>query len=154
MSTENYSLGGFYAHKVDAKSRVSIPSDWRMEIGVGVLRLLVSHNEKLPCLKVLTVAEFEKMQHDINTDEDMSAAERRLMVGMLFERCTKTQINEQGKLSIPKALLEHPGSATGEEIALCGRGNYFEILSLGNHEKLTAVSTERMAALNEKLGIF
>ncbi|NWK56298.1 hypothetical protein HW115_11805 [Verrucomicrobiaceae bacterium N1E253] len=139
---------------MDAKCRVSIPSDWRMEIGGGVLRLLVSHNEKLPCLKVLTVAEFEKMQHDINTDEDMSAAERRLMIGMLFERCTKTQINEQGKLSIPKALLEHPEVNTGEEIALCGRGNYFEILSLENHKQLTAVSTERMAALNEKLGIF
>lgn len=118
------------------------------------MRLLVSHNESLPCLKVLTVAAFEQMQEDINSDEGMSAAERRLVSGMFFERCTKTQINEQGKLSVPKALLEHPAINTGEELALCGRGDYFEIISLENHKKLAAVSADRLAALNEKLGIF
>ena len=57
---------------------------------------------------------------------------KRSIIGIIFERCTKAHVNEQGKLSIPKALLDHPGLEAGEGLVLVGRGDFIEIL---NEEK-------------------
>lgn len=153
MSVKNYSLGGFYPYKMDAKCRVSIPSDWRAEIAGSVLRLMISHNEKLPTLKVLTETEFDRMQQEVN-DSDLTPAKKRVILGALFERCTKTHINEQGKLVIPKAQLEHPGIIPGEALVLCGRGGFIEILNEDNHQKLCAAREATLAELDEDFGFF
>lgn len=147
MSTASHSLGGYYPYKMDAKCRVSIPGDWRAEIANGVLRLLVAHEEKtIPTLKVLTESEFDRMQQDINDSESMTPAQKRTMLGALFERSTKTHVNEQGKLSIPKAQLDHPGLTPGEGLVLCGRGNYFVIFNEENYRK---VDEARKATLEQ-----
>ena len=153
MSAKSYSLGGFYPYKMDAKCRVSIPSDWREEIAGGVLRLLVSHNEKLPTLKVLTESEFERMQGEVKESE-LSPAKKRVILGALFERSTKAHINEQGKLVIPKALLEHPHLVPGEGLVLCGRGDFIEILNEDNHQKLCAAREATLTELDEDFGFF
>lgn len=154
MSTRSHSLGGFYPYKMDAKCRVSIPTDWRAEIANGVLRLLVSHNEKLPTLKVLTESEFERMQQDINDSERLTPAQKRTMLGTLFERSTKAHINEQGKLSIPKAQLDHPGLVPGEGLVLCGRGDFFEILNEDNYQKLKAAREATLEELDADFQFF
>ena len=153
MGARNYSLGGFYPYKMDAKCRVSIPADWREDIAGGTLRLMVSHNEKLPTLKVLTESEFERMQTEVN-NSDLTPAKKRIILGALFERSTKTHINEQGKLVIPKAQLEHPGLTPGETLVLCGRGDFIEILNEGNHKELCAAREATLAELDEDFGFF
>ncbi|MGJ8676480.1 MAG: division/cell wall cluster transcriptional repressor MraZ [Akkermansiaceae bacterium] len=153
MSAKSYSLGGFYPYKMDAKCRVSMPADWRDEIGAETLRLLVSHNEKLPTLKVLTESEFERMQQEVN-DSAMTPAKKRAMLGALFERTTKTHVNDQGKLVIPKAQLEHPQLKPGEALVLCGRGDFIEILNEENHQKLCAAREATLAELDEDFGFF
>ena len=154
MSSPSHSLGGFFPYKMDAKCRVSIPSDWRTEIANGVLRLLVAHDEKIPTLKVLTESEFEKMQRDINDSESMTPAQKRTMLGALFERSTKTHINEQGKLSIPKAQLDHPGLTPGDGLVLCGRGNYFVIFNEENYSKLNAAREATLESLDADFQFF
>lgn len=154
MSTKSHSIGGNYPYKMDAKCRVSIPSDWRSEIDNGVLHLMVSSNEKFPTLRVLTEAEFEKMQQEVN-DSERSPAEKRSIIGIIFERCTRTRINEQGKLSIPKALLDHPGLVPGDGLVLCGRGNFIEILNEENHQKLRAAQDAKIIGdINDEFGFF
>ncbi len=154
MSTTSHSLGGFYPYKMDAKCRVSIPSDWRAEIANSVLRLLVAHDEKVPTLKVLTESEFEKMQRDINDSERLNPAQKRTMLGALFERSTKTHMNEQGKLSIPKAQLDHPGLTPGDGLVLCGRGNYFVIFNEENYGKLEAARKSTLEELDAEFQFF
>lgn len=153
MSAKSYSLGGFYPYKMDAKCRVSIPSDWREEIAGGVLRLMVSHNENLPSLKVLTESEFERMQKEVN-DSDLTPAKKRVILGALFERSTKAHINDQGKLVIPKAQLDHPEITPGEPLVLCGRGDFIEILNEKNHKKLCEAREATLAELDEDFGFF
>lgn len=153
MSTKSHSLGGNFPYKMDAKCRVSIPSEWRTEIANGVLRLMVSSNEGFPTLRVLTEAEFEKMQQEVN-DSERSPAQKRSILGMIFERCTKTHINEQGKLSVPKAQLEHPGLVPGEGLVLCGRGDFIEILNEDNHQKLRAAQDASIKDFNDEFGFF
>ncbi len=153
MSTKSYSLGGEYPYKMDAKCRVSIPSDWRVEIGNDLLLLMVSHNHKIPTLRVLSESEFEKMQSDVK-ESDLSPANKRLMIGRMFKKCTKTHINEQGKLSIPKGLLEHPGLEAGATLMLCGSGGYIEILNEDNYDKLEKAITPSLEELDAEFGFF
>ncbi len=154
MSYKKHSLGGVYPYKMDAKCRVSIPSDWRNEIGNSLLRLLVSHNEKIPTLKVLTESEFDAMCQSVHDSEKLSRAQKTVMLGTLFERSTKAQINEQGKLSIPKALLDHPGLTPGKGLVLCGRGGWIEILNEENYEKLCAAREATIEKLDKEFGFF
>ena len=154
MSTKSHSLGGGYPYKMDAKGRVSIPSDWRAELSNSVLRLLVSHNEKIPTLKVLTDSKFEKMQQDINDSESMTPAQKQIMIGTLFEKCVNTHINDQGKLSVPKAQLDHPGLVPGEGLVLCGRGDYFEIFNEENHQRLEAARKATLERLDVEFQFF
>lgn len=153
MSIKSYSLTGSFPYKMDAKCRVSIPGDWRSQIGNGELKLLQSHNEKLPTLRVLTQSEFEKMQSEVK-ESDLTPAKKRFLLGALFERCHKAYINEQGKLTIPKALLDHPGLVAGETLQLCGRGDYIEILNEQNHKKLYAATQATIDELDADFGFF
>jgi len=153
MSIKNYSLTGSFPYKMDAKCRVSIPGDWRNQIGNGELQLLQSSNEKLPTLRVLTQFEFEKMQSEVD-ESDLTPAKKRAILGALFERCNKTYINEQGKLSIPKALLNHPGLEASGALQLCGRGDYIEILNEGNYKKLRAATEATIDEIDEDFGFF
>lgn len=153
MSTKKYKLTGSFPYKMDAKCRVSIPGDWRSQIGNGELQLLQSSNEKLPTLRVLTVFEFEKMQSEVE-ESALTPAKKRAILGALFERCHKTFINEQGKLTIPKALLDHPGLVAGESLQLCGRGDYIEILNEENHKKLSAATQSTIDEIDEEFGFF
>ena len=159
MSTKSYSLGGEYPYKMDAKCRVSIPGDWRAEIGNDVLRLMVSHNhvsdsQKIPTLRVLGDAEFENMQKLVNENEKLTTPQKRLMISTMFKKCTKTHINEQGKLSIPKGLLDHPGLEPGSSLMLCGSGGYIEILNEDNYSKLEQAITPSIEDLDVDFGFF
>ncbi len=154
MSAQSHDMCGYYPYKMDTKCRVSIPSDWRPEISNSVLRLMVSSNNGIPTLRILTQTEFEKMKDDVNSSE-RSPANKRAILGIMFERCTKTHINDQGKLSIPKALLEHPGLVPGEGLVLCGRGDYIEILNEENHKKVRAAEDANIIEdANEEFGFF
>ncbi len=153
MSIEGHDLGGFFPHKMDAKCRVSIPSEWRSEMSNQVLRFMQSKNEGLPTLRLLTEIEFRRMLQDIEDRQDWTPAKRRKARGMVFERCVKANINDQGKLSIPKQLCERPGLEAGEVLCLVGRGDYVEILNEENYQKLK-IETESFEDELDELGIF
>ena len=137
MSIESHSLVGAYPYKMDAKCRVSIPVDWRAQMGNGLLRLMVSSNENQPTLRVLTECEFKKMLDEIE-DLDWTPGKKRKARGIVFARIVKTHLNEQGKLSIPKQLCERPGLVAGEGLYLVGQGDYIEILNEENYLKVNA----------------
>lgn len=152
MSIGSYSLGGVYPYKMDAKCRVSIPVDWRGEIGGGLLRLLEASNEDQPIIKVLTESEFERILNDIEARE-WSPAQKRKARGIVFERIVKTHLNDQGKLSIPKQFCERPGLVAGKGLYLVGRGDYIEISNEESHLKIKAASESFEEEMSE-LGIF
>ena len=153
MSIKSYRLTGSSPYKMDAKCRVSIPGDWRNQIGNEELQLLQSSNEGVPTLRVLTEFEFEKMQSEVE-QSDLTPAEKRAILGALFERCHKAFINEQGKLNVPRALLDHPGLEAGGALQLCGRGDYIEILNEENYSKLRAATQSAIEKLDSRFGFF
>jgi MraZ protein len=153
MSIEGHNLLGFYPYKMDVKCRVSIPSDWRLVMVGRELLFMQSTNEGIPTLRVLTELEFKKMLQEIEEQKEWPPAKRRKARGLVFERCVKASINDQGKLSIPKQLCEKPELVAGENLCLVGRGDYIEILSESNYQKLKKADESFEDEL-DVLGIF
>ncbi|MGJ8671372.1 division/cell wall cluster transcriptional repressor MraZ [Rubritalea sp.] len=154
MTNYDHTLEGVFEHKLDPKCRVSVPSDWRVLAGSGVLRLLKANNYKLPVLKVLTEQEFANILQDIEQREGLTIAQRRALRGKLFSSCQKTKLNPQGKLLIPKALCSHPSVEPDGQVTLVGRGTYFEIVSPDNYEEMQVREEAEIAELNVDLDIF
>lgn len=154
MTEYDHTLEGVFEHKLDPKCRVSVPSDWRVLAGSGVLRLLRAQNYKLPVLKVLTEQEFATVLSEIDDSEKLTQGQKRAMRGKLFSSCQKTKLNPQGKLLIPKALCSHPDLEPDGQVTLVGRGAYFEIVSPGNYEEMQAREEAEIAELNVDLDIF
>lgn len=154
MTDYDHTLEGVFEHKLDPKCRVSVPSDWRVLAGSGMLRLLRSKQYEQPVLKVLTEHEFAATLEDIESREAWTPAQRKAMRGKLFSDCQKTKLNPQGKLLIPKALCSHPNLEPDGQVTLVGRGTYFEIISPANYEDMRVREEAEIAELNAEMDIF
>ena len=100
------SFEGVFDFKLDAKYRVSVPSDWRPGRGEALpLRLLQWKTYKVAVLKALTDEAFEAMIASIDASE-LSAGMKSQRKGLVYSRNTRVTINDQGKLLIPKKLAE------------------------------------------------
>lgn len=154
MTNYDHTLEGVFEHKLDPKCRVSVPSDWRILAGSGVLRLLRAKNYELPVLKVLTEAEFAMILEEIDDRDEWTHAQRRAVRGKLFSDCQKAKLNPQGKLLIPKALCRHPNLDPDGQVTLVGRGTYFEITSPDIYEEMRVREEAQIAELNVDMDIF
>ena len=154
MSQNEHAMQGDYEHKLDPKSRVSVPADWRLMCGGGVLRLLQSSKFEVETLRLLTEAEYDDMLRTVDEMEEWTPAQKKMMKGKLHARCQKVSVSEQGKLLIPKAWCERPGLEAGEAMKMVGRGTYFEMYSLKNYKKMTEREDEETAKLNAEVDFF
>ena len=123
------SFEGVFDFKLDAKFRVSVPSEWRPARGEALpLRLLNWQTYQVPVLKALTDEAFVAMVASID-DSDLPAGVKGQRKGLLYSRNTPVTINEQGKLLIPKKLAKEHGLDSGGAVHLYGRGTNFDIVS-------------------------
>ncbi len=138
---------GVYDYKLDAKYRVSVPSDWRPVRGEGLaLRLLKWQTQKVPVLKAVTDRAFEAMLASIDESGE-SAGVKGQRKGLLYSRNTPVAINDQGKLLIPKKLADEQGLEPGGLAHLFGRGTNFDIVSPRDYEAMLAAEEALLSDL-------
>ena len=134
MGVPNHSFEGVFDFKLDAKGRVSVPSEWRPSRGEGLpLRLLRWQTYEVPVLKALTDEAFEAMIRSIDNDPELTAGAKGRKKGLLYSRNTQVNMNDQGKILIPKKVAEEHGLAAGGTVHLYGRGTNFDIVSPRDH---------------------
>lgn len=154
MTSLEHALEGVYDHKMDPKSRVSIPADWRVAAGSGELRLLQSSSYGLPVLRVLTQAEYVNMLQEVESRVEWTPAQKKQMKGKLHSRCLKTSLNPQGKLLMPKAWCENPSLEQESKVVLVGRGTYFEVFNPTNYSEMCTREDAETEVLNAELDFF
>jgi DNA-binding transcriptional regulator/RsmH inhibitor MraZ len=137
--------------KMDPKYRVSIQGSWRSEPSE---RIYLQHGENagVPFLKVLSRSAYLDRVKRVE-ESQMTAAEKSYLLKMLASSCRDAQINDQGKLLVPKEVSEKAGISADSDVVLNGCGIYFEIWSKENYEKIHAVNTAKLAEI-DTLGIF
>jgi|TARA_B110001454_G_C12642049_1_gene401641 MraZ protein len=145
------SFEGVFDFKLDAKFRVSVPSEWRPARGEALpLRLLNWQTYQVPVLKALTDEAFVAMVASID-DSDLPAGVKGQRKGLLYSRNTPVTINEQGKLLIPKKLAKEHGLDSGGAVHLYGRGTNFDIVSPRDYAAMQTAEEALLGDLYESV---
>jgi MraZ protein len=113
-------LLGAHEHTLDEKNRLTLPSKLRaaFEDGVVVTRGLDG------CLDAYPRAEWEAIVARIGSLDSLAADARR-MRRHYFAGATPGELDRQGRIVLPAALLEHAG--LGREVTIAGVHDHIEI---------------------------
>jgi DNA-binding transcriptional regulator/RsmH inhibitor MraZ len=155
MDTFGQYCVGHHDRQLDSKGRISLPVSFRPDAGENVY-LLEVEVLGVPALRVLTEDGFRQKLHDIEMMDGVTPAVRDRARGTLFGMCLETKVNDQGKLTIPKALAEAHGLELPGSALLVGRGKLFEIYTPKNGEALKVAEQrdrEQNTQINDVLGL-
>jgi MraZ protein len=116
---------GEFRHSIDEKNRVTIPSRWRRDKAEELI-LLPEANHQF--LLVMSPNEFARMSSAAESNENVSARDRRIFLRQLHSRAQHASADRQGRLVLPEELCRKIGLKN--EVALVGNRGRFEIWNL------------------------
>lgn len=105
----------------------------------------------MPLVKVLSREAYAE-RVELIRGSDKTPADKGKMLGKLAMLCREVNLNDQGKLLVPKDLSEKAGISADSEVMLAGRGIHFEIWSRTNFDKVLEIETSQEE--DDDLGIF
>lgn len=128
---------GEFRHSIDEKNRVTIPSRWRRDKAEEFILLPEATHQ---FLLVMSPQEFARMSSAAETNQGVSARDRRIFLRHLHSRAQHASADRQGRLVLPEELCRKIGLK--DEVALVGNRGRFEIWNLQRwkraHEEETA----------------
>jgi len=122
--TQSFYAGEF-RHAIDDKNRITIPSRWRRDEAEEFI-LLPEANHQF--VLVISPEEFARMSSAAESNEAVSARDRRVFLRQLHSRAQHGAADRQGRLVLPEELCKRIG-LKGEVALIGGRGR-FEIWNL------------------------
>lgn len=122
--TQSFYAGEF-RHAIDDKNRITIPSRWRRDEAEEFI-LLPEANHQF--LLVMSPEEFGRMSSAAESNEAVSARDRRVFLRQLHSRAQHGAADRQGRLVLPEELCKRIGLKA--EVALIGGRGRFEIWNL------------------------
>jgi MraZ protein len=122
--TQSFYAGEF-RHAIDDKNRITVPSRWRRNEAEEFI-LLPEANHQF--LLVMSPEEFARMSSAAESNEAVSARDRRVFLRQLHSRAQHGAADRQGRLVLPEELCKRIG-LKGEVALIGGRGR-FEIWNL------------------------
>jgi MraZ protein len=122
--TQSFYAGEF-RHAIDDKNRITVPSRWRRNEAEEFI-LLPEANHQF--LLVMSPEEFARTSSAAESNEAVSARDRRVFLRQLHSRAQHGAADRQGRLVLPEELCKRIG-LKGEVALIGGRGR-FEIWNL------------------------
>ena len=143
-----YMLLGEHLHTIDDKSRVSIPSKFRKEIGDTVVIAPGIDS----CLFIFTLKGWKEFAERLSRPDSSSVlqADNRNFNRIIFGRATEVEVDSIGRVLIPVHLCEHAGIKS--KVAIIGVLNRIEIWDEKVWSTYRTNVEKRTDALAEKLG--
>ncbi|MCH5284436.1 MAG: hypothetical protein J1E42_02450 [Akkermansiaceae bacterium] len=127
---------GNVTHKLDPKSRVAIPANWKAAQREGLV-LIEASSENYRILKCYTRQSFADMIKNVRTRAEADGIAPGVVdqyVGRITGCCFEAEVSSQGKLLIPKPQRERLKLI--DTATIVGRGSYFEIWAPADFEAL------------------
>ena len=120
-------------NKVDAKGRVSLPSDYRTivkELGTEIVcyRSLTS-----PCIEGCTEDLLEKLAANIENSTDFFSEIQDDLTNLVFGDAKRFSFDSTGRIMLSEKLLKH--AEITDTAGFVGKGRKFQIWSLDNWNK-------------------
>jgi len=140
-------LLGEYEHTLDDKNRLTLPARVRQAFAEGI----VVTRGMDGCLFAYTREAWESMVGSRLATLNTLSKEGRRMQRFFFSGATETELDKQGRVGLPAALLEH--AKLGRDVVVAGVHDHLEIwdraawrLELAEVEGSAEHVAERLAA--------
>src|SRR6266487_4426344 len=114
-------LLGEYEHTIDDKNRLTLPARFRHTFAEGV----VVTRGMDGCLYAYTRADWGRLVESRLATLDPLSQEGRRMQRFFFSGATEGELDKQGRLMLPSALLEH--AKLGRDVVVAGVHDHLEI---------------------------
>lgn len=138
---------GEYAHNIDKKGRIIIPSKLRDEFHG---KLIVTRGFD-GCLNAYTCEQWELIYQQL-LKLPSTKKEARMFVRMLTSKATECEIDNQGRILIPSSLIEL--AEIKKECLIIGAVNHIEIWSKENWTRMNEDANETFEDMAESLTDF
>jgi len=114
-------LLGEYEHTLDDKNRLTLPARFRQAFAEGI----VVTRGMDGCLFAYTREAWESMVGSRLATLNTLSKEGRRMQRFFFSGATETELDKQGRVGLPAALLEH--AKLGRDVVVAGVHDHLEI---------------------------
>ena len=114
-------LLGEYEHTLDDKNRLTLPARFRQSFVEGI----VVTRGMDGCLFAYTREAWESMVGSRLATLNTLSKEGRRMQRFFFSGATETELDKQGRVGLPAALLEH--AKLGRDVVVAGVNDHLEI---------------------------
>jgi MraZ protein len=114
-------LLGEYEHTIDDKNRVTLPSRFRQDFASGVV---VTRGID-PCLAVYTRADWDEYVAAQLAGLSSFNREARQMRRYLFSAAIETELDKQGRITLPTALMKY--AKLERDVVVAGVQDHVEI---------------------------
>lgn len=141
-----------FSYRLDAKGRVSVPPNWRTELGDRFVMMEVSH-VGYPALKVMSKEALDAQIAAVRATPGIELAEANDYIGMISARTKEGSLNEQGKLLVPKLTAETLELELPGPVMLSGQGSHFIIINTDHLIDAERKRAEVAAPLNKRFGL-
>ncbi len=140
---------GEYTHNMDSKGRLIIPSKFREHLSEEFVITRGLDN----CLFVYPMHEWSVLEEKL-TSLPMTSSNARTFVRFFFSGATETDLDKQGRVSLPVNLREY--AKLEKEVVVIGLANRIELWSKEKWDSYlldAEDSYEEIASAMEELGI-
>lgn len=120
-------------NKVDAKGRVSLPSDYRAIVKELSSEIVCYRSLTSPCIEGCTEDLLEKLAADIETSTDFFSETQDDLTNLVFGDAKRFSFDSTGRIMLTEKLLKH--AEITDTAVFVGKGRKFQIWSLDNWNK-------------------
>ncbi len=142
-------FSGNFAHTIDAKGRVTVPTAYRSCLGD---RFTIGLNNQFSAIAIYPREKWERINEELNKipDSDIRGMRYvRLINGNSFSNC---ELDAQGRILLPATLRQKTGIL--KSIRFVGVGQFFEIWDEEQYirecEEAEATSDDLLSYINER----
>ena len=114
-------LLGEYEHTLDDKNRITLPAKFRAAFAAGV----VVTRGMDGCLYAYRQEDWDKLVDSRLAGLDPLSQEGRRMHRFFFSGAAEAELDKQGRVMIPAALIEHAG--LGRNVVVAGVRDHLEL---------------------------
>jgi MraZ protein len=114
-------LLGEYEHTLDDKNRITLPAKFRAAFAAGV----VVTRGMDGCLYAYRLEDWDKLVDSRLAGLDPLSKEGRRMQRFFFSGAAEAELDKQGRVMIPAALIEHAG--LGRNVVVAGVRDHLEL---------------------------
>ena len=139
---------GEFRHSLDEKNRITIPARWRRD---GAEEFIILPEATHQFLLVMSLEEFARMSAAAESNDEVSARDRRVFFRQLHSRAQHGSSDRQGRLLLPEDVCKKVGLKG--EVALVGGHGRFEIWNLARWKQASAEETATYQHVANVIGL-